>query len=47
LRVCVHRRDLGLGLLRNAALADQLVDRRHSVLSSPFVAGGFFPPRSC
>jgi len=29
LRVLFHRRDLGLGLLRNAALADQLVDRRH------------------
>lgn len=29
LRVLLHRRDLGLGLLRNAALADQLVDRRH------------------
>ena len=29
LRVLLHRRDLGLGLLRRAALADQLVDRRH------------------
>lgn len=29
LRVLFHRRDLALGLLRNAALADQLVDRRH------------------
>lgn len=29
LRVLLHRRDLGLGLLRNAALADQLVDCRH------------------
>ena len=29
LRVLLHRRDLGLGLLRDAALADQLVDRRH------------------
>src|SRR6188472_2149120 len=29
LRVLLHRRDLRLGLLRFAALADQLVDRRH------------------
>src|SRR5204863_995209 len=29
LRVLLHRRDLGLGLLRVATLADQLVDRRH------------------
>ena len=36
LRVLLHRRDLGLGLLRFAALADQLVDCRHmSSFSSP------------
>ena len=32
LRVLLHRRDLALGLLRHATLADQLVDRRHEVL---------------
>src|SRR3569623_1055689 len=32
LRVLLHRRDLGLGLLRLATLADQLVDRRHEAL---------------
>src|SRR4051794_39124908 len=32
LRVLLHRRDLRLGLLRVAALADQLVDRRHEAL---------------
>ena len=29
LRVLIHRRDLAFGLLRNATLADQLVDCRH------------------
>jgi len=29
LRVLLHRRNLGLGLLRLATLADQLVDSRH------------------
>src|SRR3954451_24686719 len=32
LRVLLHRRDLGLGLLRLATLADQLVNRRHEAL---------------
>src|SRR3954471_19239175 len=32
LRILLHRRDLGFGLLRFAALADQLVDRRHEAL---------------
>src|SRR5438270_3729548 len=32
LRVLLHRRDLGLGLLRFATLADQLVNRRHEAL---------------
>src|SRR4028118_32213 len=32
LRVLVHRRDLALGLLRLATLADQLVDRWHEAL---------------
>src|SRR5213075_2256003 len=32
LRVLLHRRDLRLGLLRFATLADQLVDRRHEAL---------------
>src|ERR1051325_585467 len=32
LRVLLHRSDLGLGLLRLATLADQLVDRRHEAL---------------
>lgn len=32
LRVLLHRRDLGLGLLRFAALADQLIDSGHEVL---------------
>lgn len=36
LRVLLHRRDLGLGLLRFAALADQLIDCGH-VKTSPVV----------
>src|SRR3954462_8753756 len=32
LRVLLHRRDLRLGLLRFATLADQLVNRRHEAL---------------
>src|SRR4051812_36385909 len=32
LRILLHRRDLRLGLLRLATLADQLVDRRHEAL---------------
>src|SRR5690606_20165610 len=32
LRILLHRRDLGFGLLRLATLADQLVDRRHEAL---------------
>src|SRR4051794_28998497 len=32
LRVLLHRRDLRLGLLRFATLADQLVDRWHEAL---------------
>lgn len=38
LRVLLHRRDLALGLLRNATLADQLVDSRHEVLFTLVVA---------
>src|SRR6476661_5600720 len=34
LRILLHRRDLGLGLLRLATLADQLVDRRHEAFTS-------------
>nr|GFD59515.1 hypothetical protein [Tanacetum cinerariifolium] len=34
LRVLFHRRDLGLGLLRIAALADQLVNRGHEAFTS-------------
>src|SRR5206468_2569222 len=33
LRILLHRRDLGLGLLRFATLADQLVDRRHEAFT--------------
>src|SRR3954471_5285889 len=33
LRVLLHRRDLGLGLLRFATLADQLVNRRHEAFT--------------
>src|SRR5215218_1404289 len=44
LRVLFHRRDLGLGLLRLATLADQLVNRWHEALHL-YVAGrpgGYF-----
>src|SRR5207237_8025377 len=44
LRILFHCRDLRLGLLRFATLADQLVDRWHEA-ASPFVAGrprGYF-----
>src|SRR3954470_12153595 len=33
LRILLHRRDLRLGLLRFATLADQLVDRRHEAFT--------------
>src|SRR4051812_30114623 len=34
LRILLHRRDLGLGLLRLATLADQLINRRHEAFTS-------------
>lgn len=37
LRVLLHRRDLGLGLLRFAALADQLIDCGHVKTSPVFI----------
>ena len=40
LRVLLHGRNLGLDLLRHAALADQLVDRRHEVLFTLVAAPG-------
>src|SRR5689334_17496727 len=36
LRVLLHRRDLRLGLLRFATLADQLVNRRHEAFTFPW-----------
>src|SRR3546814_8253208 len=44
LRVCVHRRDLGLHLLGSPALADQLVDRGHECFTfkcPPIKANGY------
>src|SRR5438067_6067570 len=44
LRVLLHRRDLRLGLLRFATLADQLVNRRHEALHLVYAGspGGYF-----